>query len=65
MTHVTHTAGRPSLIGHLLQLLRTATLERMTLPDVELNEIEERILLESYLVRKPPLLFAAPKPPIL
>ncbi len=45
MTHVTHTAGRPFLIGHLLQILRTATLERMTLREVEVNEIEERILL--------------------
>ncbi|NNU81762.1 hypothetical protein HMH01_15075 [Halovulum dunhuangense] len=56
---------RPSLLGHLLSILRTATLERMILPDIEGTDIEEQILLESDLVRTPPLLCAAPKPPFL
>ena len=65
MTHSVPLPVRPSLLGHLLSVLRTATLERMILPDVEGREMEEHILLESHLVRTPPLLFAAQQPPLL
>lgn len=53
MTHTLPVPVRPSLLGRLLRVLRTATLERMVLPDVEGKEIEEYILLESHLVRPP------------
>ncbi|WP_435258272.1 hypothetical protein ACSBLW_00345 [Thioclava sp. FR2] len=65
MTHLTSPPAQRSLIGHLLQILRSATLERLALPDVEGKEMDEHILLESYLVRTPPELFAAPKAPFL
>lgn len=65
MTHAVPVPVRPTLLGHLLSVLRTATLERMTLPDVEGTEMEEHILLESHLVRTPPLLFASQKPPFV
>jgi hypothetical protein len=52
-------------MGHLLQILRSATLERMVSPEAERKEIDDHILLESHLVRTPPLLFAAPQPPFL
>lgn len=65
MSRAIQAPGHPSLVGDLLRILRSATLERMILPDVEGTEIEEHILLESHLVGTPPLLFAAPKPPLL
>ncbi len=63
---MTQTLDRPaqgSLLGHFLQMLRSATLERTVLPDLDGEEIDECILLESHLVRLPPALFAAQKPP--
>lgn len=51
MAHVTPALVRTSLLGHFLQILRKATLERMILPDIDGKEIDERILLESHLVR--------------
>lgn len=65
MTHALPVPVRSSLIGHLLNVLRTAVAERMTLPDVEGREMEEHILLESHLVRTPPLQFAAQQTPFL
>lgn len=65
MTHSVPVPVRQSLLGHLLSVLRTATLERMILPDVKVREMEEHILLESHLVRTPPFLFAAQQPPLL
>jgi hypothetical protein len=65
MTHAVTARPPGSLLGHLLDVLRTATLERMVLPDVEGKEIDERILLESHLVRTPEQLFASQKPPFL
>lgn len=65
MTHAAPASVRDSLLGHLLRLLGTATRERMILPDVDGKEMEEHILLESHLVRTPPLLLAAPTPPLL
>ncbi|RYH06376.1 hypothetical protein [Tropicimonas sp. IMCC6043] len=53
MTHVDCIDARPFLIGSLLQLMRTATLERTVLPDGKDKEIDEHILLESHLVRTP------------
>ena len=64
MTHASPHV-RPSLMGNLLQILRTATQERMVFPDVEEKEIDEHILLESHLLRTPPLLFATPQPQFL
>jgi hypothetical protein len=65
MSTITHAPVRASLLGHLLRILGTATRERMILPDVEGKEMQEHILLESHLVRTPPLLFAAPTAPLL
>ena len=65
MTHAFYAASPPSVLAHFLRLLRTATLERMVQADLNGTEIDERILLESYLVRTPPMLFAAPKQPLL
>lgn len=65
MTYLTSPSAQRSLIGQLLQILRSATLERLAMPDVDGKDIEEHILLESYLVRTPPELFAAPKAPLL
>jgi hypothetical protein len=65
MIHVAPSAAPASLLGPLLRLLRTATLERMVTPDIEGRELDESILLESHLVRTPPLLVAAPRPPLL
>ena len=50
-----------SLLGQFLKLLRTATAERMVLPDLDGTEIDECILLESHLVRTPAPLFAEQK----
>lgn len=65
MTHAAHAQDHGSLLGHFLRLLRNATLERTVLPDVDGMEIDERILLESHLVRTPPMPFAAQKFPFL
>lgn len=65
MTDFISAPQRLSLLGHLFRVLRTATLERMVLPEGEGKEIDERILLDSHLVRTPPTLFAAQKPPML
>ena len=62
-----HAACHPaptSLIGTFLKILRTATLERMVLPDLEGIEIDEQILLKSHLAQTPPLMFDAPKRPL-
>ncbi len=62
-----HTACHPaptSLIGTFLKILRTATLERMVLPDLEGIEIDEQILLKSHLAKTPPQRFDAPKRPL-
>jgi hypothetical protein len=54
-----------SLLGRLLQVLRTATLERLILPDIEGREMDERIVREPHPVRTPPLPSAASGPPPL
>lgn len=65
MTHVSTVDDQASLLAHLLRVLRTATLQRLILPEVEGKEIDERILLESHLVRTPPLPLAAPRLPLV
>jgi hypothetical protein len=65
MTQTLNSSAQGSLLGQFLQVLRSATLERMVLPDAEGVEIDERILLESHLVRTPPMLFATQKSPFL
>ncbi|KAF0116129.1 MAG: hypothetical protein FD150_614 [Rhodobacteraceae bacterium] len=65
MTQTLNIPAQGTLLGRILQVLRSATLERMVLPDIEGAEIDERILLESHLVRTPPSLFAAQKSPFL
>jgi hypothetical protein len=65
MTEALHMPAQRSLLGHFLQLMRNATLERMVLPNVDGQEIDEWILLESHLVRTPTTLFAAQKAPLL
>jgi len=65
MTEALHIPAKRSLLGQFLQLMRNATLERMVLSDVDGQEIDEWILLESHLVRTPPTLFAAQKAPFL
>ena len=65
MTEALHIPAQKSLLGHLLQLLRSATQERMVLPDLEGQEIDECVLLESHLVRTLPASFASQKAPFL
>lgn len=54
-----------SLLARLLQILQTVTYKQMVLPDVDGQELDEPILLDSGLVRTPPMLFAASNPPLL
>lgn len=53
-----------SLLGKFLQLLRTATIERLALPDLDGTEIDELILLESHLALPPTPFVAGPKLPL-
>ena len=64
MSQAAHYPTPTSLIGHFLKILRTATLERMVLPDLEGIEIDEQILLKSHLAQTPPLMFDGPKRPL-
>jgi hypothetical protein len=65
MSNALSPAQPTSLLGQFLLLLRTATAERMVLPDLDGTEIDECILLESHLVGTPAPLFAGQKPPLL
>jgi len=56
------TSCRMPVLGHLLQIVRTATLERMTWPDIDGKETDERIMLESHLVKAPTTRFTASLP---
>lgn len=65
MTEALHIPAQASLLGQFLQLLRSATQERMVVPYLDGREIDERVLLESHLVRTPPASFASQKAPFL
>lgn len=65
MTETMHLPVQRSLLGQFLQLLRSATQERMVLPDLDGKEIDECILLESHLVRTPPTSLASQRAPLL
>lgn len=64
MTPAITTAHPESLLGHILHILRKATLERMVLRDANTSDLDQRVLLDSHLVRTPSQLFAAPRPPL-
>lgn len=65
MTPAAAASNRGSLLGLLVQILRTATLERMILQDADTSETDQRILLDSHLVRTSPQMFAHPRAPFL
>lgn len=62
MTPASIASSPESLLGHFLQILRKATLERMVLREVNTSDMDQRVLLDSHLVRTPSQLFAASRP---
>lgn len=65
MTPVALASVRSKVIGPLLRILRSATLERVAPPDIEGKELAEHVLLGSHLVRTPSLLLAGGRLPPL
>jgi hypothetical protein len=65
MTPVALASVRSQVVGPLLRILRVATLERLVPPAIEGAELDEHVLLESHLVRTPPLQFVGGRLPPL